>query len=242
MLSKEAVEAIQQSTATEKFTVDGVEYFTRNLHDPRQAQPQADTLKINTLTGVVDYLKTNIDKLPKESLMIHVKTHAKVNLLGALSGHFRQRETLVSAENEELFSNGFRFGNFYDAENFNIALQSLFVRTDAVDEILRIVGNIREEDVKTFSDNGVTQSVVAKTGIARVSEVEVPNPVILQPYRTFPEVEQPESLFVLRMKKNPNAMPSCALFEADGGKWKLEAIQSIKAFMADNTEGVVVIG
>ncbi|MNW60692.1 hypothetical protein D3C74_386970 [compost metagenome] len=70
---------------------------------------------------------------------------------------------------------------------------------------------------------GMTQSVVAKTGVATVEDVKVPNPVLLAPYRTFVEVEQPESSFVFRMKDGPSA----ALFEADGGAWRNDVIANV---------------
>jgi len=62
--------------------------------------------------------------------------------------------------------------------------------------------------------------------------VAVPNPVTLRPYRTFSEVEQPASQFVFRMKTGGSS-PSCALFNADGGAWALEAIENIKRWLSD---------
>lgn len=93
--------------------------------------------------------------------------------------------------------------------------------------MLKLVGNVKEEAVNTIGDDGVSQSVVAKMGVATVGNVKVPNPVLLKPYRTFVEVEQPESNFIFRMRKGPE----CALFEADGGAWKLEAIDNIKEYL-----------
>lgn len=108
-----------------------------------------------------------------------------------------------------------------------ISLQSAFVKNDDRDVMLRVVGNITEQNVKSWGDNGVSQSVVAKSGLATVDEVAVPNPVALQPYRTFVEVAQPESDFIFRMKDGPK----CSLYEADGGAWKLEAIKNIKEYL-----------
>ncbi|MEB9776454.1 hypothetical protein P4K25_31445, partial [Bacillus cereus] len=58
---------------------------------------------------------------------------------------------------------------------------------------------------------------------------KVPNPVQLSPYRTFVEVEQPESKFVFRMREGAR----CGLFEADGGAWKLEAMNNIKEYLKE---------
>jgi hypothetical protein len=106
-----------------------------------------------------------------------------------------------------------------------------------------VVGNVKEENVRSIGDDGVSQSVTAKTGVATVEDVKVPNPVLLSPYRTFVEVTQPESAFVFRMKNGPVA----ALFEADGGAWRNAAIDAVADYLADElselieTDLVVVI-
>ena len=60
----------------------------------------------------------------------------------------------------------------------------------------------------------------------------------LRPFRTFQEVEQPESEFLLRMDEEGNI----GLFEADGGMWKLTARQTIKAFLEANLSDLVASG
>ena len=64
----------------------------------------------------------------------------------------------------------------------------------------------------------------------RDGELEAIKPrVPLRPFRTFQEVEQPESEFLLRMDEEGNI----GLFEADGGMWKLKARQTVKAFLEE---------
>ncbi len=72
---------------------------------------------------------------------------------------------------------------------FMIVLQMNFVRTEVIDRLLQLFGNISSEEVRTSSDDGVTQQVVVKQGIKLVDWQTIPTPVLLQPYRTFPEVE-----------------------------------------------------
>jgi hypothetical protein len=76
-------------------------------------------------------------------------------------------------------------------------------------------------------DDGVSQAIQAKVGVATVATVQVPNPVVLAPFRTFVEVDQPESELIFRMQNGPR----CALFEADGGAWKLTAMRNIKDYL-----------
>ncbi len=74
--------------------------------------------------------------------------------------------------------------------------------------------------------DGVQDKLLIQVSSPRV----VPNPVILAPYRTFPEIEQVESKFIFRMQEGPNA----ALYEADGGAWKNEAMRRIKEYLVEN--------
>lgn len=108
-----------------------------------------------------------------------------------------------------------------------IKLQSCFVKDQERDLVLKVVGNIKEDAVKNYGDDGIAQTVTAKVGVASVENVVVPNPVTLRPYRTFQEILQPSSDFVFRMKTGPAA----ALFEADGGAWQNEAIVTIKSHL-----------
>ncbi len=53
------------------------------------------------------------------------------------------------------------------------------------------------------------------------------------------EVEQPESKFVFRMRKGVDG-PEAALFEADGGAWKIEAMKRIKEYLEGQLQGTDV--
>jgi hypothetical protein len=221
----------------------GKEYTTRPVHflpDKKLSEPK--TLKVATLTGFANYVKNRVADIAAErTCSIHVASHAEVHLISALYGDLSQRDIFIVAAFEDLFGKSFSFGQFYDHESFVIGLQALFVDTRERAEVLRVIGTVKESAVQEHSDNGVTQSVTAKAGIALVNEVPVPNPVCLQPFRTFREIEQPASLFVLRVKSKQGEKPLCALFEADGGKWKLDAIQAIRAYLEAQQLGVPII-
>ena len=136
----------------------------------------------------------------------------------------------------EAFAPKFNFGQWYDVESFIIAMQSCFVQNEDSEKILKVVGNIKEEAVRQTGDDGISQQVTAKTGIATVENIKVPNPVVLAPFRTFREIAQPESKFVFRMQQGPR----CALFEADGGAWKLDAMARIKEWLEIELEGLKI--
>ncbi|MGK0468952.1 hypothetical protein, partial [Clostridium sp.] len=119
------------------------------------------------------------------------------------------------------------FDNFTETERFNVMLQSNFVKNNDVEQLLIVTGSIKDEAVKQVGDDGISQSVTVKTGVATMGAVVIPNPVMLAPYRTFPEVEQPVSKFIFRMRSGPTA----AIIEADGGAWRNEAMEGIKLFL-----------
>lgn len=70
--------------------------------------------------------------------------------------------------------------------------------------------------------------------IGRLESSKTEPMIKLSPYRTFREIEQPESLFLLRMKRERGGVPYVALFEADGGQWKHDAITKIKMYFKES--------
>jgi|SRR5579859_1922838 len=67
------------------------------------------------------------------------------------------------------------------------------------------------------------------------------NLVQLAPYRTFRDIEQPVSTFLFRIQQSGENMPTFALFEADGGAWKIEAVQKIAARLSAGLKDAVVV-
>lgn len=184
------------------------------------------TIVVNSLSGLVAYVKSEFDG--SHGLMVHIESPTVVSV----HSHFNRdlnRNVYIQAKAQ---LPQIRFGSWYDAEEFNIALQSVFVNNEDRTTMLQVVGNIKDENVATFGDDGISQQVTAKTGVATVAAVKVPNPVYLKPFRTFVEVEQPESAFVFRMKSGP----TCALFEADGGAWKIEAMDILYQYLSKELE------
>lgn len=217
---KEALQYLIGLGNVEVFTTEsGQEYASQPVHLIKQPTP--DALVIRNLSGLVDYLKANFDKQPP--VLVHIASPTRVDVFSSFNRDYN-RNHLIRAE---ALLPQIHFGQFLDTESFNILLQSCFVPNEDRALVLRVVGNIKEENVSTFGDDGVSQQVTAKVGVATVENVVVPNPVSLKPFRTFVEIEQPASEFVFRMKNGPSA----ALFEADGGAWKLTAIARIKDYL-----------
>jgi hypothetical protein len=198
---------------------------------PRQAPPTPVPLALLTLTGLVSYLQENRDQISHLALVCHVESAGEVSLLDCLgkeSELYRRREFATV----NLVQGGFGFGTFHDSEAFIIGLQVYFAETPERAALLELLASIRDEKVKDTTDNGYAQSVTAKAGVALVQDLRVQNPVTLRPWRTFREVEQPASPFILRLRSGADGgKPTVALFEADGGLWKLAAVEAVAAWL-----------
>ncbi len=223
---KSAIEFLMSAGKTEVLEIKGQKYSTKNLS--LISDLKTSSLDISTLTGLVDYIKSNIDGF-EETFLVQVIDHKNVRLLSPLkSDATRDCFIQCTAETPKI-----HFDSFMGVEQFNIMLQSCFLPSTDRETILKVVGNIKEENVRNTGDDGVSQTVTAKVGIAKVEDIKVPNPVELVPFRTFAEIEQPIIKYVFRMKDGPQA----ALFEADGGSWKLRTMLAIKEYIQEQLEG-----
>jgi hypothetical protein len=191
-------------------------------------------LKVGTLSGLVDYLEQNHDGVSIADCLVHIESPAHVSIRATLEDEaagFRRHAYLV-ATTEMVGVAPFAFGQYLDAEMFVVGLQTGYVPTPERDALLLFVASIRENTVQELVDDTVAQQVKTARGVALVDHARVPNPVTLRPYRTFREVEQPESLFVLRARAaQQGSKPTLALFEADGGAWKVAAIETIARYL-----------
>jgi len=210
--------------------LNGLTYTNDDLHLIRE--PEAASLVIRTLTGLIDYIKAEIDTSQKHSkkLLVQVESPTVVRLYSELNNS-KDRECYMSCE---ALVPRIYFDRFHELEQFNIMLQANFVSNEDKKTLLKVTGNVKEEVVKNVGDDGVSQSVVMKSGVASVTEAIVPNTVQLAPYRTFTEIEQPTSEFVFRMKTGVEV----ALYEADGGAWRNKAMQDIKEYLQSELEGI----
>lgn len=211
--------------------INGEQYSDKELfricHNPK-----AEAIKMTTLRSLVDYIRSETDTMD-EKMIIQVTSPTKVTLYSQLDLD-RIREVLVEV-NAELPA--FSFGKFIGHEQFIIGVQSKFIPNTDSQLLLKFAGTVVGGTIADYGDDGVSQKATIKTGLASNSDAVIPSPAALKPYRTFTEVEQPESQFVFRMKEDKYDGVQCALFEADGGAWRLEAMENIKEYLERELEG-----
>lgn len=243
---KEIAELAQdaQAVVEKVIEIEGKRFSTVPLHEIKTPRlPEPASLVVHTLTGLVAYVQANRDALNLEECLLHVESPSRVDLVSRAQGEHHQRFIHVSAQNYDRFAAfpGFGFGRWLSPEDMNIALQALFMDRAQRGQVLALLGNIKAEGEQTTKDDGVTQVVTARTGVSLVQLAPVPNPVVLTPFRTFPEVPQPESPFVLRVRKEERSGVQAALFEADGGFWRNDATQAVAEWLGAADLGLPIV-
>jgi hypothetical protein len=228
-------EAIQRSAKVEHVTIDERRYTTAALVPVKKPEPAP--IAISTLTGLVEFHENCESDTGEFQPIVVVDGPQSVRIVSPLDEEFQQRMCFLVAKNE---LRPFPFGQYLEVDTFIVSMLSMFVQDEMTKTILQILGTLQDGTVLTYDDDGTSQKVTAKTGIARVGDTKVPNPVELAPFRSFPEIEQPASRFVLRMRSG-SPMPTCALFEADGGAWRNEAIARIKTWISGKLPDAVIL-
>jgi hypothetical protein len=224
---KEAIEKILDLADPRFEDRFGVRYCTQKLYPINP--PMAPYLEVASLTGVVDYFRAQPDGELAKGAYIVIHDTTEVVVFSPITTPDKVREKLVEASFDPP---GVDLRNWTPIEEFLLALQSTFVTTENRDKLLTLLGSVKDVSEADYTDNGVTQRVVRKNGLHIGSEAAVHSSVILAPYRTFPEIEQPESPFILRLRKNRHTDGVDAMLSlADGGAWTIVARARIKEFL-----------
>lgn len=223
------VDKITKLREPKTFEINGDTYSTDALHRIAPYVDRPNRLSVAGLNSICKLIREELDVM-QTTLMISVDEYNAVSVFTTLLDDF-SRDSLYAAKADVP---GFRSG-FRNAEEAIIQLRSLFIPNEGSAYLLDLLSRMNKENGVTTQDNGVTQTVTARQGIALNENVTVKPRVSLQPFRTFLEVPQPESEFLLRIDEHGNI----GLFEADGGVWKLEAKRNVAAYFARELKDLI---
>lgn len=244
----EEIVTLARQSAQTSLVVGGQEYRPVQMHRVGSPDPLPAPLTVRGLRPLVAYVARAAGRdgvTSTDLLAVHVESPTEVSVLGPLTGYHRQRPVYLKASApSRREGTEFAFGRWLEVETMVIALQSLFVNSPGRADLLAILGNLRDETVGNTSDDGVSQTVSVKAGITLATTKPVPNPILLAPYRTFPEIEQPVSPFVVRLKRDVGGSKGvhAGLWEADGGAWQATAMASIEEYLRKSLpEGIEVL-
>jgi len=197
-------------------------------------------IKVFSLNGLVDMIKADVDGMFAEGNPTHivrVTNETTVEVISPALGLRQRRYVRITCDAPVPH---IAFGRFLETEDFQVMMQTCFEETEARNVVMQLAGSMSKEQSMRKSDDGMAQTVQVKTGVVSVGDVTVKNPIPLTPLRTFHEVEQVTSPFILRFDENAKA----ALYEGDGGAWKLHAVTRVANWLREKLEGcnVCVIG
>lgn len=215
MLAK-MIDKIVSLKETKIFEIDGQTYADASLTRIPPHVDRPDCISVSGLDSICKLIRTELEKVGT-TIMVQIKSNDTVEVMTTYLSDF-SRNTLYRAKAD---APGLRTG-FRGRE---VAL-------------IELLSRMTNENSVSTNDNGVTQTVEARQGVALNAVVEIKPRVMLRPFRTFLEVEQPESEFLLRVDPDEGI----GFFEADGGIWKLEAKKNIADYFLKNMGDLIDAG
>lgn len=208
-------------------------------------EPTPETFMFKSLDGLVSTMKSELkDMLAAtkcgDTLYISVVSPQQVSVF---TGLLPDKSRVDVYNSFQTLNKNWRGENWFYHDEAMIALQSQFSPNEGTAYLLDFLSRVTDENSVQSDDNGVTQTVQVKKGISLAGREKIKPIVSLRPYRTFLEVEQPESAFLIRIKEGGQI----GIIEADGGMWEFTARRSVKeflekAFEQEIADGSIVVG
>lgn len=227
---KSAINRILELAAPTTYVVNGEHFASEQLYRIEVDKKMPRALTVNGLDSVCKLVRNEVAAIGRK-LFIQISDYRSVKVFSTYDKDFERCTLYNCAADTPQIS----MGRYISYENAVVELRSLYIPNEGTNYLMSLLASITQESKVTSTDNGVTQKVEAKTGIALNQMVEIRPRVNLQPFRTFVEVEQPESEFLLRIDNN-----GCiGLFPADGGVWKLEATRNVAAYFEENLKDLI---
>ena len=201
--------------------------------------PRPDTLEVSSLSAIADYVKDGLEGIQATNLFARIVSPDRVDLLESFSGDEAKRTCYMRA----ILGNDakpYRFGDWLESEAFIVALMSVFEDTPDRATVLAFSSGLASEAKLTKTDSGATTKTQANAGVINTTGAKDPGVVVLKPFRTFRQIDQPESSFIFRFKADGETI-KLALIEADGGAWKHEAMNRIAEYFAVKVSALKVL-
>lgn len=221
-----------EAQKTEVIDVNGETYM-----DGKRLMPDTCNYKeLNTLDAAIDFLHVTCRDGDFEYPLIVATTYWNIEVYSSLD-KYKKRNCILSVSPE---TPRISFNNYMDLEEFIIQLQTCFVDTNNKRNLLELISSFVESEKLEVADNGISQTVTVEKGAAVKSKdaVEINPFVKLAAYRTYTEVTQPETMYLLRVKQGNRI----ALYEADGGRWKLEAQKRVAGYLREGLSDLIEAG
>lgn len=230
---KAAIEKIAAMAENQIHLINGSYYSDRPVEYVEPVRPRPSRIQVSSLDSIVKLVKAETGRINELPLFVEAAGYNQVNVFTTYGEDFR-RSDLYQAISD---TSGFSFG-WKDHESAMIAVRSQFEQGPGTEYLLKLLSRITDESKVSSADNGVSQTVEVRKGVSLLANEVIRPRVPLRPFRTFLEVEQPESEFLLRIREDG----AIGLFEADGGMWKVKAKETIRAYFEEQLKELVQQG
>ena len=229
---KQFAQFLSEMKETKIFDVDGKKFTNDpNLEEIIPHVDRPTVMTVTSLDAICKLVRTEI-KRNVYPLFVCAEEYNKVVVYSTYRDDYTRDTIYMAKADAPGLSLGWR-----SQQEMIIALQSLVIPTESSAELLNMLKSMTDESSVTSRDNGVTQETTVKSGVSLAKTVQVKPRVKLIPFRTFLEVSQPESEYLVRVDKGNQI----GLFEADGGIWKLEAKKNIAMYFERELCGLIEV-
>lgn len=230
---KSFVEKITELATPKTYEVEGSIYSSKDLNFVMDKKRRPRCIDVTGLDSICKLVRSEAGHIGRQ-IFVRVSDYKEVSVFTTLDSDEERFYLYKCAADTPSVT----MGRFLPYENAVIEIRSLYIPNPDTDYLLKLLASVSTESKVTSTDNGVTQKVEAKAGIALNTLVEVKPRVTLKPFRTFIEVEQPESEFLLRISDKGEI----GLFPADGGVWKLEATRNVAGYFEKELHDLIEDG
>ena len=226
---KEFIEHIQQTTRPLITNVDGSTFAVNANGAANEIRPvidHPDTLNLHSLDALVKLIQSEAVHA-ETPLYVTVPDHKTVLCFGSPQvDHRYHRQDYYEAQATDVPGWGEKVQLGF--EEAQIALRTRFQETPDTIYAMKLLSDISCGAKVVYNDNGIATTVTTQKGVALQTNEQIRPIVKLKPYRTFQEVEQPESIFLIRVNDR-----TISFTEADGGMWKLaELVENGSVYIA----------
>lgn len=190
--------------------------------------PAVETLNCFSLTQIANYIKTHTLEADRK-LVLNVANFNLVQLHDDELDENQEITTFAESNFEDVYP-AFPTERKMTQEDFIINVMTKFERDENCQQLLKLISNVKAEKTSTSDDDGYSQVATVKGGVMLSRTEEIKNIWELRTFKTFPEIEQPVIPYVLRLHQVGDNMPLFALYDCDGGAWKVKATANIRAW------------
>lgn len=222
---KEALQYLVGLKDNKTYNFGGQVYSDHDLIPVEPPIYSRSNVSFGSLEAIVTMVQAELnDYIDHEGapLFIRVKDHLTVEAFTRPGDQEKRIWPYTARCDDVSFREGWR-----GQQEAIIEVKSRFLPTEDREYLLGLISRINNEQGVKSTDNGVSQTVTVKKGVSLLENETVKPRLDLMPFRTFREVPQPRSEFILRLDDNGNV----GLFESDGGIWKIEAKLNIAEYL-----------